>query len=82
MRLYHIVLSILESCLKRGTRGDRVFRIGIRTAWPERYVMAQLLESPDVQGIALAQIPREEFRLRGDALALFKEAGSKVLAEP
>eukprot|EP00439_Symbiodinium_sp_Y106_P043606 s3997_g5.t1 len=46
------------------------------------YVMAQLLESPDVQGIALAQIPREEFRLRGDALALFKEAGSKVLAEP
>ena len=44
--------------------------------------MAQLLESPDVQGIALAQIPREEFRLRGDALALFKEAGSKVLAEP
>lgn len=45
------------------------------------YVMAQLLESPDVQGIALAQIPREEFRLRGDALALFKEAGSKVLAD-
>ncbi|CAE7397805.1 Prune1 [Symbiodinium natans] len=42
------------------------------------YVTAQLLESPEVQGIALAQIPREEFRLRGDALALFKEAGSPV----
>ena len=47
-----------------------------------RYAMAQLLDSPEVQGIALAQIPREEFRLRADAIALFKEAGSHVLAEP
>ncbi|CAJ1380525.1 unnamed protein product [Effrenium voratum] len=29
--------------------------------------MAQLLDGPDVQAIALAQIPREEFRLRGAA---------------
>ena len=41
--------------------------------------MARLLDSPDVQGVALAQIPREEFRLRGDALKLFKEAQSPVL---
>ncbi|CAE7546222.1 Prune1 [Symbiodinium pilosum] len=43
--------------------------------------MARLLDSPDVQGVALAQIPREEFRLRGDALKLFKEAQSPVLTD-
>ena len=32
-----------------------------------RFAMAQLLDGPDVQAIALAQIPREEFRLRGAA---------------
>ena len=29
------------------------------------YAMAQLLNSSETQAIALAQIPREEFRLRG-----------------
>ena len=43
--------------------------------------MAQFLESSEVQAIALAQIPREEFRLRGDAVALFRVAGSKTLED-
>jgi len=43
--------------------------------------MAQLLDSDQVQGVALAQIPREEFRLRGDALALFRRAGSPLAAD-
>lgn len=42
------------------------------------YAMAALLDSAEVQGVALAQIPREEFRLRGDALALFRRAGCKL----
>jgi len=44
------------------------------------YAMAQLLNS-SVSAVALAQIPREEFRLRGDAVAAFREAGSKVLPD-
>jgi len=45
------------------------------------YAMAQFLDSDKVQGIALAQILREEFRLRGDALALFRRAGSPLLGD-
>lgn len=45
------------------------------------YAMAQLLNSSETQAIALAQIPREEFRLRGDAVALFRDAGSQVMAD-
>jgi len=45
------------------------------------YAMATLLESSDVQAIPLAQIPREEFRLRGDALKLFSESGAEVLPD-
>jgi len=45
------------------------------------YAMARILDSDKVQGIALAQIPREEFRLRGDALALFGCAGSEALGD-
>eukprot|EP00933_Yihiella_yeosuensis_P033217 TRINITY_DN26940_c0_g1_i1.p1 TRINITY_DN26940_c0_g1~~TRINITY_DN26940_c0_g1_i1.p1 ORF type:complete len:380 (-),score=83.15 TRINITY_DN26940_c0_g1_i1:76-1215(-) len=45
------------------------------------YAIAALLDSEEVQGIALAQIPREEFRLRGDSLALFKQAGAQVLSD-
>jgi len=45
------------------------------------YTMAQLLDGPKLQAIALAQIPREEFHLRGDAVALFREAGSKVMSD-
>lgn len=45
------------------------------------YAMAHLLHSDEVQGIALAQIPRDEFRLRGDALALFRDAGVELAAD-
>jgi len=45
------------------------------------YAMAMLLNSDEVQAIAIAQIPREEFRLRGDALALFQQSGSEVRAD-
>jgi len=45
------------------------------------YAMAELLDGAQVQGIALAQIPREEFRLRGDALKLFREAGVELLKD-
>jgi len=45
------------------------------------YAIAAFLDSSEVQGVALAQIPREEFRLRGDSLQLFKEAGSEVLED-
>lgn len=39
------------------------------------FALAMLLDSAEVQAVALAQIPREEFRLRGDALSLFRSAG-------
>jgi len=45
------------------------------------YAMAELLDGSEIQGVALAQIPREEFRLRGDALALFLEAGIELAAD-
>ena len=45
------------------------------------YVMAELLRGQGKRATALAQIPREEFRLRGDAVALFRRAGSEVLED-
>lgn len=45
------------------------------------YATAALLNNSEVQGIPLAQIPREEFHLRGDALSLFRRAGIEVLAD-
>jgi len=45
------------------------------------YALARLFDGPDVEGVPVAQIPREEFRLRGDGLALFKAASSEVLPD-
>lgn len=45
------------------------------------YAIAALMDSSETQAIAVAQIPREEFRLRGDALQLFREAGSETLPD-
>merc|ERR1719277_2612387 len=45
------------------------------------YAVARLLDSTTVEGVALAQITRAEFRLRGDALHLFKVAGSELTAD-
>lgn len=45
------------------------------------YAMAKLLDGGEVQAVALAQIPREEFRLRGDSLALFAQAGSDIASD-
>ncbi len=41
------------------------------------FAMAALLDTEEVQGIALAQITREEFRLRGDCVLLFEQANSE-----
>lgn len=45
------------------------------------YAMATLLDGAADQAFAVAQISREEFRLRGDALALFGRAGCEVTAD-
>ena len=49
--------------------GPQVFVVGNEAADVDSlvsaYAMAQLLNSSEMQAIALAQIPREEFRLRG-----------------
>lgn len=42
------------------------------------FAIAKFLNSVEVQATAVAQIPREEFRLRNDAVALFHQAGCEV----
>lgn len=52
-----------------GAAATQVFIVGNEAADVDSlvsaYAMAQLLNSSEVQAIALAQIPREEFHLRG-----------------
>mmetsp|Transcript_30848 Transcript_30848/g.89744 ORF Transcript_30848/g.89744 Transcript_30848/m.89744 type:complete len:466 (-) Transcript_30848:11-1408(-) len=45
------------------------------------YALAAAFDDSETQGIALAQIPREEFMLRGDAMSLFRSAGSALLSD-
>lgn len=63
----------------------QVFAVGNEAADADSlvsaYAMAQLLEGAEVQAVALAQISRAEFRLRGDVLALFARAGSELLPD-
>lgn len=69
--------------LDRGRR--QVFVIGNEAADADSlvsaYAMAQLVDSDEAQGVALVQIPREEFCLRGDALALFRYGGGPLAAD-
>lgn len=45
------------------------------------FAMAKLLHREEVQAFALAQIPRREFRLRGDAMEVFQRARCEFLAD-
>lgn len=45
------------------------------------YVCAADLDNAEIQAIAVALIAREDFRLRGDAVALFRMSGSELLPD-
>lgn len=66
-------------------RRRQVFVIGNEAADVDSlvsaYVGAALVEGAEAQGLAVSQIPRAEFRLRGDALALFRHAGSELAGD-
>jgi len=64
------------------TKRRQVFVVGNEAADADSlvsaYTMAMHLDNAEVQAVAVAQIPREEFHWRGDSVALFHEAGSEV----
>lgn len=79
------ILWTLRQAARRCSPMSEVYVVGNEAADVDSlvsaYVMAEVLRASGAKATALAQIPREEFRLRGDAVALFRRAGSKTLED-